>query len=61
MALRTLTAGPGERIGHEPLFDVHPRTGARIEVFYVDRSSMETFGRCGAGWFWCSRRWGLCA
>jgi hypothetical protein len=42
----------------EPLFDVDPRTGATIEVFYVDRT-METFGRSGAGWFWCSRRRGF--
>jgi hypothetical protein len=38
----------------EPLFDVHPRTGASIEVFYADRA-LETFGRCGAGWFWWPR------
>jgi hypothetical protein len=39
---------------HEPLFDVDPRTGDAIEVFYTDRT-LETFGRCGAGWFWQSR------
>jgi hypothetical protein len=27
-----------------PLFDVHPQTGATIEVFYADRS-LETFGQ----------------
>jgi hypothetical protein len=43
-----------------PLFDVHPLTGVTIEVFYADRT-METFGRCGAGWFWCSRRRGFSA
>ena len=49
------------RVRHyEPLFEVHPRTGASIEVFYADRS-LETFGRCGAGWFWCSRRRGFSA
>ena len=36
---------------HEPLFDIDPRTGISIEVFFADRT-METFGRCGAGWFW---------
>src|SRR5213592_2842839 len=41
----------------EALFDVDPRTGATIEVFYADRR-LETFGRCGAGWFWCYRRRG---
>src|SRR4051794_3628579 len=43
--------------GQEPLFDIDPRTGASIEVFYTDRA-LETFGRCGAGWFWCHRRRG---
>src|SRR4051812_14028021 len=38
----------------EAFFDTHPLTGAGIEVFYADRS-LETFGRCGAGWFWWPR------
>ena len=47
----------GQRARLEPLFDVHPRTGATIEVFFADRA-LETFGRCGAGWFWWARRRG---
>jgi hypothetical protein len=43
---------------YAPLFDVHPVTGASIEVFYADRT-LETFGRGSAGWFWWSRRRGL--
>jgi hypothetical protein len=43
---------------HEPLFDIHPRTGASIEVFYSDRR-LEKFGRCGAGWFYWSGRRGF--
>ena len=43
---------------HEPLYDIDPQTGATIEVFYADRA-LETFGRCGSGWFWCSRRRGF--
>jgi len=35
---------------HQPLFDVHPVTGASIEVFFAD--GLATFGRRGAGWFW---------
>jgi hypothetical protein len=31
---------------HEPLFDIHPLTGASIEVFYSDRG-LETFGSFG--------------
>ena len=46
------------RAAHEPLFDVHPRTGNSIEVFYADRA-LETFGKVGAGWFWCTRRRGF--
>ena len=50
---------PGTRTRRRaPLFDTHPPTGAMIEVFYADRS-LETFGRCGAGWFWWSRRRGF--
>jgi hypothetical protein len=49
---------PGQRARLEPLFDLHPRTGVSIEVFFADRT-METFGRCGAGWFWQVRRRGF--
>ncbi len=43
---------------HEPLYDIHPRTGAAVEIFYADRS-LETFGRTGPGWFWWCRRPGF--
>ena len=43
---------------HKSLFDIHPVTGATIEVFYADRS-LETFGWVGAGWFWWPRRPGF--
>jgi hypothetical protein len=43
---------------HDSLYDVDPQTGATIEVFYADRT-LETFGRGGAGWFWCPRRRGF--
>ena len=61
MAPLTLSPTPGQRARREPLFDVHPQSGATIEVFYADRT-METFGRCGAGWYWWTanavmRRW----
>ena len=46
-----------QRPRREPLNDIHPLTGASIEVFYADRA-LETFGRCGAGWFWWPRRRG---
>jgi hypothetical protein len=43
MAPQTLAPGQGKRAGREPLFDVHPQTGATIGVFYTDRT-LETFG-----------------
>jgi hypothetical protein len=51
-------SNPRQRAAHEPLFDVYPRTGVSFEVFYSDRT-LETFGRCGSGWFWWSRRRGF--
>jgi len=45
---------PTQRARHEPIYDIDPRTGTSIEVFYADRT-LETFGQCGAGWFWCFR------
>jgi hypothetical protein len=41
----------------QPLYDINPRTGISIEVFYSDRT-LETFGRGGTGWFWQMRRRG---
>jgi hypothetical protein len=46
-----------QRTRYQPLYDIDPRTGASIEVFYADRA-LETFGRCGAGWFWWLRQRG---
>jgi hypothetical protein len=51
-------SSPGQRAGREPLYDVDPRMGVSIEVFYADRT-LETFGKHGAGWFWWSRRRGF--
>jgi hypothetical protein len=50
-------SNPRHRAAHEPLFDVHPQTGVSFEVFFSDRT-LETFGRCGAGWFYWARRRG---
>ena len=47
-----------QRAEHQSLYDIDLQTGATIEVFYADRT-LETFGRCGAGWFWWSRRRGF--
>lgn len=48
---------PQQRACREPLYDINP-LGISIEVFYSDRT-LETFGRCGAGWFWWPRRRGF--
>jgi hypothetical protein len=56
--MRALTSNPGQRAAREPLFDVHPQAGVSIEVFFSDRT-LETFGRCGPGWFWWPRRRGF--
>jgi hypothetical protein len=47
-----------QRARRAPLFGVHPRTCANIEVFYANRA-VETFGRSGAGWFWWPRQRGF--
>ena len=43
---------------HEPLYDVDPRTGAAIEVFYADQALAKSFGT-RPGWFWWSCRRGF--
>jgi hypothetical protein len=48
------TLNPKQRA---PLYDTNRATGVSIEVFYADRR-LETFGRCGAGWFWWPRQRG---
>ena len=47
----------GDRRHQKPLFDIHPVTGASIEVFFAD--GLATFGRGGVGWFWWPRRRGF--
>jgi hypothetical protein len=47
-------SNPRQSARQEPLFDIHPLTGASIEVFYADRA-LETFSKCGAGWYWWLR------
>ncbi len=58
MVPRAPTPNPRQRARYEPIYDIDPQTGASIEVFYADRA-LETFGRCGPGWFWWSRRRGF--
>ena len=39
---------------YEPLYDVDPRTGAAVEVFYADDVLAKSFGRY-PGWWSCQR------
>jgi hypothetical protein len=48
---KTVASGPQRRPNYEPLYDVDPRTGATVEVFYADRVLT---GMRGAGWHWWS-------
>jgi hypothetical protein len=42
----------------EPLYDVDPRTGAAVEIFYADDVLAKSFGT-RPGWFWWSCRRGF--
>jgi hypothetical protein len=55
MARAVITAKPERRPAHEPLYEIDPKTGASVEIFYCDRVLAESFGVPGAGWFhwWC--------
>ena len=51
---RAVICDPKRRAIHEPLYDIDPRTGTSIEVFYVDQVLAQSFGAGGPGWFWWS-------
>jgi hypothetical protein len=46
------------RAVNEPLYDVDPRTGAIVEIFYADRALAKSFST-RPGWHWWSCRQGL--
>jgi len=54
MARAIVTAKAERCAAHEPLYDIDPRTGASVEVFYADDVLAESFGMRGAGWVWWS-------
>jgi hypothetical protein len=58
MARAIVTSHRTRRPQYEPLYDVCPKTGATIEVFYADRVLAQSFGANGAGWFWWTCRAG---
>jgi hypothetical protein len=49
-----VTSSVKQRAAYDPIYDINPATGVCIEVFYSDRT-LETFGKCGSGWFWWPR------
>ena len=53
---RALISDPKRRATYEPLYEIDPRSGASIEVFYADRVLAGSFDT-RPGWFWwtCQR------
>jgi len=49
---RAVISSSGRRAAYEPIYDMDPRTGASVEVFYVDHVLAHSFGARGPGWFW---------
>jgi hypothetical protein len=47
---RAVISNPERRAAFEPLYDIDPRTGGAIEVFFADRVLAKSFGR-GPGWY----------
>jgi hypothetical protein len=37
------------------LYEVDPRSGATIKIFYADSASAQSFGARGAGFYWRER------
>ncbi|HWS08967.1 MAG TPA: hypothetical protein VN362_14105 [Xanthobacteraceae bacterium] len=51
MARAVVTSKSAPYPQHEPFYDVDPRTGASVEVFFADHWLAKSFGT-RAGWFW---------
>ena len=45
------------RAAYQPLYDVDPRTGASVEVFYAGAVVARSVGACD-GWYWRTWRGG---
>jgi hypothetical protein len=52
VARAVITSDPERRPAFEPLYDLHPRTGETLEVFYVDRALARSFGAGAIGFYW---------
>jgi hypothetical protein len=54
---RSISSATVRRPFHEPLYDVDPRTGDSIEIFYADEVLAKSFGtRAGYFWWRCQPR-----
>jgi hypothetical protein len=51
---RAVISDPTRRAEYEPLYDIDPRTGGIVEVFYADCVLAQSFDARDAGWFWWS-------
>jgi hypothetical protein len=49
---RAVISDPKRGTAQEPLYDIDPRTGATVEIFYADRALAASFGTSDGGWFW---------
>ena len=38
------------------LYEIDPRSGATIEIFYADSAFAQSFGARAAGWYWRHRQ-----
>jgi hypothetical protein len=56
---RAVISDSKRRPQYEPLYDIDPRTGASVEVFYADRVLAQSFGARSPGWFCWSCQPGL--
>jgi hypothetical protein len=50
---RAVISDAKRRAAFEPLYDIHPQSGANVEVFYADRVLAGSFDT-RPGWFWWS-------
>ena len=53
---RAVMCNAMRRAAFEPLYEIDPRNGGNIEVFYSGRVLAQSFGASGAGWFWWSQQ-----
>jgi hypothetical protein len=54
MARAIVTSKTAPYPRYEPLYDIDPRTGASVEIFYADRALATSFGAPHAGWYFWS-------